>query len=50
MLNVYAAVVAAAGAAGVDEVVVEANVRAIIAGNPGGDEFVARVLGRHLAE
>ena len=50
VLDAYAAVVAAAGAVGVDEVVVKANVRAIIAGNPGGGEFVARVLGRHFAE
>lgn len=48
VLDAYAAVMAAAGAAGVDETVVKADVRAIIAASRGGAEFVARVLGRQL--
>ncbi|MES2299931.1 MAG: hypothetical protein V4582_23025 [Pseudomonadota bacterium] len=47
VLNAYAAVMAAAGAAGVDETVVQADVRAIIATSRGGGEFVERVLGQH---
>lgn len=41
---------AAAGATGVDEAVVKADVRAIIAASRGGGEFVGRVLGRQLTD
>ena len=47
VLDAYAATSAAAGAAGVDEAAVKAEVRAIIAASRGG-EFVERVLGRQL--
>lgn len=50
VLDAYAAVMAAAGAAGVDEAVVKADVRAIVAASRGGGEFVGRVLGRQLDE
>lgn len=50
VLDAYAAVMAAAGGAGVDETVVKADVRAIIAASLGGGEFVGRVLGRQLEE
>jgi hypothetical protein len=46
VLDAYAAVMAAAGAAGVDQTVVKADVRAIVA--VGGGEFVGRILGRQL--
>ena len=49
VLDAYAAVMAAAGAAGVDESAVKADVRAIIAASRGGGEFVGRVLARQLA-
>ena len=49
VLDAYAATSAAAGAAGVDEAAVKAEVRAIIAASRGG-EFVERVLGRRLGE
>lgn len=45
VLDAYAAIMAAAGAAGADETVVEADVRPLIAANPGGGEFIGRVLG-----
>lgn len=49
VLDAYATVMAAAGAAGVDETVVKADVRAIIAASPnGGGEFVGRVLERQV--
>lgn len=48
VLDAYAAVMAAAGAAGVDEVVVKADVRELIAAGRGGGEFVGRVFGRQL--
>lgn len=42
---------AAAGAVGVDDAVVKADVRAVIAASPsGGGEFVGRVLGRQIAD
>lgn len=50
VLDAYATVMAAANAAGVDEAVVKADVRALIAGSRGGGEFVGRVLGRQLIE
>lgn len=50
VLDAYAAVMAAAGAAGVDESVVKADVLAIIAASLGGGEFVGRLLARQLAE
>lgn len=50
VLDAYAAVMAAAGAAGVDESVVKADVRAIIAEGRGGGEFVGKVLERQLAD
>ena len=49
MLNAHWAVVASAGAAGVDEAVVKADVMTLIAASCGSGEFVGRVLGRHLA-
>lgn len=48
VLDAYAAVMAAAGAAGVDETVVKAEVRALVAASRGGGEFVGNVLGRQL--
>lgn len=48
VLNAYAAVMAAADAVGVDEIVVKANVRALIAASRGAGEFVGRVLARQL--
>lgn len=50
VLDAYAAVMLAAGAAGVDEAVVKDDVRALIATSRGGGEFVGRVLGRQLVE
>ena len=50
VLDAYAAVMAAAGATGVVETVVKADVRALIAANRGGGEFVERVLGRKLTD
>lgn len=50
VLDAYAAVMAAAGAAGVDETVVKADARALIAASRGGGEFVGRVLARQLAD
>lgn len=50
VLDAYAAVMAAAGTAGVDEAVVKADVRAIIAASLGGGEFVGRALAGHLDE
>jgi hypothetical protein len=49
VLDAYAAVMQA-GAAGVGEAVVNADVRALIAASRGGGEFVGRVLGRQLSE
>lgn len=49
VLDAYAAVMAAAGAAGVDDAVVRADVRALIAASSGAGEFVGRVLGRQFA-
>jgi hypothetical protein len=48
VLGAYAAVLAAANAAGTDVTMVNANVRAIIATSGSGGEFVERVLGRQL--
>ena len=50
VLDAYAALMTAAGAAGVDETVVKADVRALIAASRGGGEFVGRVLARQLAD
>lgn len=49
VLNAYDAIIAAAGIAGVDETVVKADVRAIIAANRGGGEFAGRMLSSQLA-
>ena len=49
VLDAYATVMAAAGIAGVDETVVKADVRAIIAANRGGGEFAGRILSSQLA-
>lgn len=49
VLDAYAAVMAAAGASGLDESVVKANVRALITASSSGGEFLERVLGRQLA-
>lgn len=48
VLDAYAAVMAAAGAAGVDKTVVKADVRSLIAASPRGGEFVGRMLSRQL--
>lgn len=48
MLDAYAAVMAAASAAGVDESDVKADVRAIIEASQGGGESVGRVLAGRL--
>lgn len=48
VLDAYAAVMAAACAAGVDETSIKADVRALIAVSQGGGEFVGRVLARQL--
>ncbi len=50
VLEAYAAVMAAAGAAGVDETVVRADMRVIIADSRDGGEFVGRNLARQLAD
>ncbi len=50
VLDAYAAVMQAAGAAGVGEDAVKADVRAIITASRVGGEFIQRVLGRQLAE
>ena len=46
--DAYAAVIAAAGAAGVDKAVVKADVRALIGASEAGGEFVGSVLARQL--
>lgn len=48
VLDAYATVMAAAGAAGVDDAVVKSKVLAIIAASRGSGEFVERVLTRQL--
>lgn len=48
VLDAYAAVMMAAGAAEVDETAVKADVQAIIATSRGGGEFVGRILGLQL--
>lgn len=48
VLEAYAAVMAAAGAAGVDKTVVKADVRSLIAASPRSGEFVGRMLSRQL--
>jgi hypothetical protein len=50
VLDAYAAVMMAAGAVGVDEVVVKADVRAIISASRGGGEFVGRILKHSLED
>jgi hypothetical protein len=50
VLDAYAAVMLAAAAAGVDEAVVKADVRALIAESRSGGEFIQRVLARQLTE
>lgn len=50
VLDAYAAVLAAAGAAGVDETVVNEDVWALIAANPSGGDFVGRILSRKLTD
>lgn len=47
--DAYSAVMAAASAAGIDETVVKADVRALIAASRGGGESVGRALERQLA-
>lgn len=49
VLDAYATVMAAAGIAGVDETVVKADVRPIIAANRDGGEFAGRMLSSQLA-
>ena len=48
VLDAYAAVMTAAGATGVAESAIKADVRALIAASPSGGEFVGRMLGRQL--
>lgn len=50
VLDAYAAVMMEAGAVGVDDEVVQADGRAIVAASRGGGEFVGRVLARQLAD
>jgi hypothetical protein len=50
VVDAYAAVMAAAGAAGVDVAVVKADVRGLIAASRGGGEFVGRILVRQMEE
>jgi hypothetical protein len=50
VLDAFAVVIQAAHAAGVDEAVVKADVRALIAESSSGGEFVQRVLARQLTE
>ena len=50
VLDAYAAVMTAAGAAGMDETVVKADVRALIVANRAAGDFVGRVLVRYLVE
>ena len=50
VLDAYAAVMAAAGAGGVNAEVVKANVGALVAAARCGGEFIGRVLGRQLSE
>lgn len=49
VLNAYDAIIAAAGAAGMDDAEAKADVRAIIAANRGGGEFAGRMLSSQLA-
>ena len=49
VLDAYAAVMMATYAAGVDDAVVRADVRALSAASSSAGEFVGRVLGRQLA-
>lgn len=48
VLHAYAAVVVAAGGAGVDESAVKADVQALIAANPSGGGFIGRALARQM--
>lgn len=48
VLDAYAAVMAAAGAAGVKKTVVKADVRELIAASRGGGKFVETILARQL--
>ncbi|WGG48865.1 hypothetical protein [Rugamonas sp. DEMB1] len=50
VLDAHAAVMAAAGAAGVDETVVRADVRELITASGTGGEFVLKFLARQLVE
>jgi len=50
VLDAYAAVMASASAGGVDETVVKADVRALIAASRVGGKFVGTMLGHQLAE
>ena len=50
VLDAYAAMMTAAGAVGVDESDVKADVRALIAASHGGGEFIGRVLARQLTD
>lgn len=50
VLDAYTAVMAAAGAAGVDESAVNADVRGVIAASSSGGQFIQRVLERQLAD
>lgn len=49
VLDAHAGVMMAAHAAGVDDAVVRADVRALSAASSSAGEFVGRVLGRQLA-
>ena len=50
VLDAYAAVISAASAAGVDETVVKADLRALIAANSIGGQFIQRMLERQLGD
>ena len=49
VLDVYAAIMASAGAGGVDEEVVKAGLQELIAASQNGGEFVGKVLSQQLA-
>jgi hypothetical protein len=50
VLDAYSAVLTAARPAGVEENVVKADVRALIAANPNGGQFIQRMLERQLVD
>jgi hypothetical protein len=49
VVDAYAAVLHAAGAAGIEEATMKADIRILISGIPNGSDFVQMILSRHLA-